>query len=316
VFRTRDGGVGAQLDRCPHRNVPLSAGRVQDGQLECGYHGWRFDKTGACRHVPCLVGEADTKARRAPSFAARERQGYVWVYATPTGQLPDGQPEREPYAFEYVDDDRYSVVRHELELDGTVHAAAENALDVPHTAFLHGGLFRTSKARQEIRVVLRRWHDRVEAEYIGEAAPPGVLGRVLAPQGGVVQHWDRFLMPCITQVEYRLGNSHLVVYAALTPVTDKRTKLYGLAAFRLPVRLPGRAIGRVLKPLAKVVLGQDARMLELQADTVERFGGERTTSTEVDVLGPHILKLMRDAEKGERAAPTNEPWSRELTMRV
>ena len=85
----------------------------------------------------------------------------------------------------YSDDPRYTVVRHEMELDGTVHAAAENALDVPHTAYLHGGLFRTSKARMEIGVVLRRWHDRAEAEYIGESAPPGVLGRILAPANWV-----------------------------------------------------------------------------------------------------------------------------------
>lgn len=27
--------------QCPHRLVPLSEGRVnQQGELECGYHGW------------------------------------------------------------------------------------------------------------------------------------------------------------------------------------------------------------------------------------------------------------------------------------
>jgi hypothetical protein len=207
-------------------------------------------------------------------------------------------------------------VRHEIDLLGTVHAAAENALDVPHTAYLHGGLFRTAKERQDIDVVIKRWHDHCEAEYIGEAAPPGLLGRILAPQGGVVQHWDRFWMPCITQVEYRLGNAHLMVHSALTPVSEHTTKLFGLASFKLPFPVPGRVLGRALKPLAQVVLGQDAKMLELQADTVKRFGGERTTSTEVDVLGPHILKLLRDAEKGARAEPADEPWSREFTMRV
>ena len=30
LYRGEDGVAGALLDRCPHRNVPLSAGRVED----------------------------------------------------------------------------------------------------------------------------------------------------------------------------------------------------------------------------------------------------------------------------------------------
>ena len=57
-------------------------------------------------------------------------------------------------------------------------------------------------------------------------------------------------------------------------------------------------------------------MLKKQTATVQRFGGERTVSTEVDVIGPHILKLMRDAANGERKPPGDEPWERRFTMNV
>src|SRR5438105_3346658 len=43
LFRDRTGRVGALIDRCPHRNVPLSLGSVDNGELKCRYHGWRFD---------------------------------------------------------------------------------------------------------------------------------------------------------------------------------------------------------------------------------------------------------------------------------
>src|SRR5262245_31784146 len=56
LFREQGGRAAALLDRCPHRNVPLSLGRVAEGQLECAYHGWRFDGTGACRAIPGLCG--------------------------------------------------------------------------------------------------------------------------------------------------------------------------------------------------------------------------------------------------------------------
>src|SRR5215207_11581694 len=62
LFRSQ-GRAAALVDRCPHRNVPLSLGRVlADGRLECAYHGWQFDCQGVCRKVPGL--ESDASERR------------------------------------------------------------------------------------------------------------------------------------------------------------------------------------------------------------------------------------------------------------
>ena len=53
-----DGKAAALYDVCPHRRVPLSAGRVTSGPggdvLECGYHGWSYDRQGACARIPAL----------------------------------------------------------------------------------------------------------------------------------------------------------------------------------------------------------------------------------------------------------------------
>ncbi len=52
-FRGEDGKPVALEDRCPHRRLPLSMGKLVDGDiLQCGYHGLRFDRTGACVRVP------------------------------------------------------------------------------------------------------------------------------------------------------------------------------------------------------------------------------------------------------------------------
>ncbi len=305
LFRGTDGKVGALLDRCPHRNVPLSLGRVRGRHLECGYHGWQFDHGGRCQAIPGLCGgEVDKAARAAPAFEVREQQGVVWVYGT-----PDQVPVRDPFSFPLVDDARYSTVRHVIDLKGSIHAAAENALDVPHTAFLHRGLFRTESSRNRIDVVVRRFADRVEAEYIGEPRPEGVIGRVLAPGGGTVQHFDRFLLPCIAQVEYRIGEvdaergSHVMATTALTPIGDYETRMFAAVSFRLPF-LPSAKVGEVagalLKPLALRILAQDVEILAAQTETIAHFGGEQYASTPLDVLGPHILRLLRQAERGMR----------------
>jgi phenylpropionate dioxygenase-like ring-hydroxylating dioxygenase large terminal subunit len=313
LFRDSAGRAVAVVDRCPHRNVALSLGRVREGLLECRYHGWRFDREGRCRTIPGLVDEnPDKRARRASTLPTTEHDGFVWVVPSVegAGALPPAQDG--PFRFPHVDDPRYDTVRRHAALTGTLHAVLENTLDVPHTAFLHGGLFRGGRPPTDIEVVVRHGHGRVEAEYLGEARPEGLAGRLLAPEGGVVSHVDRFLLPSIAQVEYRLGENHLLVTSALTPVSDGVTHLHAAITFRL--RLPHPLVRALVTPIANQILAQDASILRSQADTVRRFGGEQFASTELDILGQHIWKLLRQAERGETDGAPEQV--RRVRMRV
>ncbi len=312
LFRGADGAPGALLDRCPHRNVPLSLGRVVGPNLECRYHGWQFGPGGGCQAIPGYQGDPAARSRCAPAFPVRERDGFVWVYAT-----PDVEPAREPFAFPLIDDRRYTTVVQVVDAAGSLHAVAENALDVPHTAFLHRGLFRGAGATNELDVVVRRWHDRVEAEYIGEPPPPGLARRVLAPSAeGTVEHFDRFVLPCVAQVEYRLGeDSHFMVTTALTPISDFETRLFAAISFRVPTLLPHWLIALLLAPVAKWIFSQDAWILRRQTEVLQRFGGEQYASTDIDALGQHILALLKAAERGERE-PVKEPFVKEFKLEV
>jgi len=309
VFRMRDSQVMAMLDSCPHRNAPLSLGSVLGETLQCSYHGWEFDRRGECRRIPGLTGGVTTKAHSVPVYPTREEQGFIWVYAT-----PDAEPAREPFRFPLIGERGYTTVSRQLEVEASLHAAAENILDVPHTAYLHGGLFRTSKgARHEIEVLIKGGHERVEAEYVGEARPSGMIGRIVAPRGGEVKHTDRFILPSIAQVEYRLGNeTHLCVTSALTPTHGFQTKLYTVVSIRLPV--PGWVVAPAIRPIMMRIFKQDAFVLRHQTETLRRFGGERFASTEIDILGSHILRLLRRAERGQREKPGKLPERRVRMM--
>ena len=300
LFRDAAGRPGALLDRCPHRNVRLSAGQVQsDGTLACPYHGWRFDAGGACRLIPCRTQPPDAKAQRAHAFPTREQDGFVWVYSTATqGDAPP--PAREPHRFAYRGRKGYSTVSQIVEAEGTLYSTLENALDVPHTAFLHRGLFRSESRGLTITAHVRRGADRVEAEYVGEPRPPGLIGRVLSPSGGIVTHFDRFLLPCIAQVEYRIGEeNHILVDSVMTPVSDFKTRIYAVVSFR--TRLPHFLVRPFVKPLALRVFRQDAMILKQQTRSIHAFGGEQFASTEIDVLGRHIWRLLKAAERGTPA---------------
>ncbi|MCY7393892.1 MAG: Rieske 2Fe-2S domain-containing protein, partial [Leptolyngbyaceae cyanobacterium CAN_BIN12] len=71
-------------DQCPHRLVPLSAGRIaEDGLLECPYHGWAFKGDGECDRIPQQpTGDRANESKRAcaTTFATAERQGLLFVY--------------------------------------------------------------------------------------------------------------------------------------------------------------------------------------------------------------------------------------------
>jgi len=295
LFRDSAGAAGALLDRCPHRNAPLSLGVVKQNVIECSYHGWQFDTAGKCVQVPGLSQPRGEMQHHAESFRLHEEDGFIWVYASPAAE-----PTREVFRFPLLHEKKYTTIRETLEVHGSVHATAENALDVPHTAYLHGGLFRQSDGKKnEIEVKVHRLQDRVEAEYIGEPRPQGIAGKMLAPRGGVVSHFDRFILPSIVQVEYRLGDSsHLCISAALTPVENFRTRIFAVLSFRTP--LPDRLLALLLKPIIMRIFRQDAAMLRAQTETIGTFGGEQFQSTQADVLGPEILRLLRQAERGER----------------
>ncbi len=300
TFRDATGQSAALLDRCSHRNAPLSAGRVLGGNIQCHYHGWEFDGAGACKAVPGLCGEPGHPARRVPSFACRDSQGWVWVYSE-----ADVDPDSEPYEIPCADQPGYLTIRERLEMPGPLDAVAENALDVPHTAFVHAGLFRENKDRKPIEVVIRALRGGVEAQFIGEERPKGLAGRILAPQGGEVFHWDRFLLPCIAQVEYRLSErSHIITTAALTPRTPTVTDLFATVAVKVPV--PNAILRTVVKPVAMRILRQDIEILRRQTEQVERFGAEEFASTEIDVLGLRIKKLLREASSGKASTAQEE----------
>ena len=50
-----DGQIYAFRDNCTHRDFPLSAGEIDDGTIECTWHGARFDMaTGRATRLPAI----------------------------------------------------------------------------------------------------------------------------------------------------------------------------------------------------------------------------------------------------------------------
>ena len=69
-----------------------------------------------------------------------------------------------------------------------------------------------------------------------------------------------------------------------------------MISYRLPV--PAWLTRLLFRPVVKRIFAQDAAIVGKQTRTVREFGAERYSSTNADVLGPEIWRLLREAVDG------------------
>ena len=134
-------------DRCPHRLVPLSEGRIDErGELQCGYHGWSFDGEGACTAVPQATeavapGARESRRACATTVPCVERQGMIWVW--PAEEASDGasvNAEAGATALPLLpelDDPQWVCIDISRDLPYSALTLLENVLDVSHIPFTH-----------------------------------------------------------------------------------------------------------------------------------------------------------------------------------
>ncbi|MEO8546375.1 MAG: Rieske (2Fe-2S) protein [Burkholderiaceae bacterium] len=84
LWRSADGVARVWEDRCPHRGVALSLGRVAGDHLACAYHGWQYAATdGRCIAIPAMPHQPVPGKVCVKTYAVRECQGLVWVDLAP-----------------------------------------------------------------------------------------------------------------------------------------------------------------------------------------------------------------------------------------
>lgn len=136
IFRGASGAYAALADACPHRKVPLSMGRVQGDDLECGYHGLVFDCSGACVRVPS--GDQAPKGAEVRSYPIEARYGLLWIWMG-DARLADPATIFEA---EHWGDPAWGVTEGDDMLIGCNYLlVTDNLLDPSHVAWVHPGSF-------------------------------------------------------------------------------------------------------------------------------------------------------------------------------
>lgn len=307
LFRDADGRAAALEDRCAHRNAPLSLGRVVDGKLECGYHGWRYDATGRAAEVPALP-EPDARqcAHAVHRYPAAEQDGYLWV------SLDDPAPAAAPLAFPHLGELGWTSFRLKTLFRAPVDACLENFLDLPHATFLHRYWFRAPTARQ-VNAKVRALADGAEAEFFDEPRKQSLVWWLLAPRGGSMRHTDRYIAPRTSRVDYAFpGGLRYLITSSCSAIDARHTMVHTVISFRYPGL--GWLVRLVFEPLARRIIRQDVDMLDAQYANVERFGGPAFAATQADLLGRHIGAWRRALAAGTPTPPAGE--ERDVVIRI
>lgn len=80
LFRDTQGKINALEDRCPHRQVKLSHGKAMGDNIECIYHGWRFNCGGNCVYVPHLQENQKLPNCHIKTYPVQELYGFIWIF--------------------------------------------------------------------------------------------------------------------------------------------------------------------------------------------------------------------------------------------
>lgn len=131
LWRDAAGVPRAAPDRCPHRGTRLSLGRVCDGQIECPYHGWRFDGDGRCVAVPALPGFAAPASHGLVTHRLSEAYGLLWLQFEAEATRPHFEAETDP-TLRKLNVGPYDVA-------ASAPRIVENFLDLAHFGFVHEG---------------------------------------------------------------------------------------------------------------------------------------------------------------------------------
>lgn len=141
MYRQKDGKPVALRDECPHRFVPLSHGELIDNNVQCGYHGLRFDRYGQCNDIP--TQSHIPKSACVKSYPIVECHNLVWLWFGDSDLadetlIPDWTIES---GLAHDTDSAWASCQDYYKPQANYSLVIDNLLDLSHVVFVHGSTF-------------------------------------------------------------------------------------------------------------------------------------------------------------------------------
>ncbi|MBI1187524.1 MAG: Rieske 2Fe-2S domain-containing protein [Alphaproteobacteria bacterium] len=296
LARGQDGRAFALRDICPHRAVPLSAGKQAETggrvTIECPYHGWRFSGDGVCRLIPSLVEgqiyEADRI--RVRHYPTHEAHGIVFVYVSSDPRFA-GEPGLAPPDLTAPD------AKPKMIITRTFSAHMDNAvvglMDPAHVPYVHNQWWwrppHVGKKLKEKRFVPREmgWAIDRHAPSTNSLAYRWLFGDQVTTE-------IAFMLPGYRWEVVEAGRKRLYTLTCLTPENDLSTRITQVTYWS------GAPILDLIKPfavpMAEEFLDQDGRMVDLQNEGL-KYTKSMLWIDDIDVQAKWYLALKREWAK-------------------
>ena len=292
-YRDQQGRAVVAQDRCIHRCARLSSGTVQDGQLTCRYHGWVYGNAGQVVEIPTEGSQqSDTCRIKAKTYRTAEQDGYVYVCLETGEHTPD-----TPRLLSQLRAPARGVIRLQNRFGNSLANCVENYIDVPHTAYVHRGIFRKPAGRQ-LRTTITRQQGEVHIRYQGESFNLGSFSFFLNPQGVEISHTDHFYAPNVTTVHYELPRGYrYFITSQSVPVSAMETIVYTDVSYDFGFWTPFAS--GIVRSQAQTVIDQDVAILNEQGTNIRKYG-ERFYPTSADQIHTLISEIIDSLKLGIR----------------
>lgn len=222
LFLDEHGEPAALKDRCCHRTAKLSKGWCKNGKLQCGYHGWVYDRQGRVIEIPQYGADREIpKDYGTPSYRCVARHGYAWVALEETEadipEMPEFGAPGWRTIFQFYETWHTSPVR-----------ALENSFDNSHFSFVHRATFGVAAQPRPSRYEIVENEQGFYAETVIDAANPERFQRISGVKETITQRHMRnaYMQPFSRRldIEYPSGVRHVIINC-FTPIDDGRMQL-------------------------------------------------------------------------------------------
>jgi len=289
IGRDQEGRAFALQDACPHRGMPLHCGRFDGKQVECGYHGWKFDAhSGQCQLIPSLTSDQKLKVDRiyAGSYACEERENYIWVFVPEPSHANAGTTKRsEPVTSAPAVptfSGKYKIAHLTADMPVSVDHGIIGLMDPAHGPFVHQSWWW--RKRESIHEKQKHFEPipngfRMSAHTPSSNSAPYKLLRMYADADSITTTID-FVLPNMRFETIRAGKYWFSSLTTVTPITRSHCRIDVVACWNLFRWVP------FAPSLLKFVFGkfveQDRHTMELQSEGLKH--------------NPHLM-LIDDADR-------------------
>ncbi|WP_340022880.1 aromatic ring-hydroxylating dioxygenase subunit alpha [Paenibacillus sp. FSL K6-1096] len=218
----RSGGkVVVARDLCFHRGAPLSKGWVENGEIVCPYHGFRYNCEGKCTAVPAHPNAKISPRLKLIVYPAVERYGLIWTCL-------GGAPEQIPAFPAWDDPDYINILIPSFDIAGSSGRQMEGFLDVSHFAYVHTATFgdRNNTEVPQYKV-WREGETELVAEYWSTVSNYGKGQENPAPEGFQWLREFRVFAPFAASLTvYFPDEGRLKILNCASPVSARYTRLF------------------------------------------------------------------------------------------